>query len=465
MTRIRGLLLAGSLASAALVPLASGADLTFPGKPTALVYQAKGGQTYDLYRAGADGKGPRFFFGRPTTDEFNPSWSPSGTRLVFQSGPTDGSNFDLWIVNADGKGARPLLEGKTNDRAPQFCDEDTVVFTRQLSATSSDVWALELRNGRLRRLTTSPGIDSFPTCNPRAERIAFISAREGLPRIYEMTVSGAGQRPLVPAPSVDPDYSPDGKLVAYAAPDPDGYTDVFTMDLATGAVTRKSNAQPPYDLRLPAFAPALAGRSLAGAGQGPGELAATRRHRTTGATTVVELPSGADLLAGEDAVWDFGLYAPACKCTSLRIKVSPSVVFTGLRESGGMRLKVFLDGTLRCTKGVGDCVASATVTSKSNGLAVGKIRDSSLYKELFCEAGCGGADRQRFAVELSGDARYGFGRRGTGTGALYARLSTTAQCDGKTRERTFQIHFDPDTGKLDYDRSDLDGNGQADGAG
>ena len=234
----------------------------FPGKPTALVYQAKGGATYDLYRANADGKNPRFFFGRPKTDEFNATWSPSGTRLVLQSGPADGSNFDIWTVNADGKGAHALIDGRTNDRAPQFCDADTIVFTRQLSTTSSDVWALELRNGRMKRLTTNPGIDSFPTCTPKGDRIAFISRREGQPRIYEMPVNGSGQRPLVPAPSLDPDYSPDGKLIAYVAPDPDGFTDVFTMDLATGAVTRKSNAQPPYDFRLPKFSPAArAGRS------------------------------------------------------------------------------------------------------------------------------------------------------------------------------------------------------------
>lgn len=452
------------LASAAAIfalaaPLASATNETFPGKPAALVYQAKGGSTYDLYRASADGKSPRAFVARPTTDEFNPAWSPSGAQVVFQSGPTDGSNFDLWLVNADGKGARPLLEGKTNDRAPQFCDGDTIVFTRQLTATSSDIWALELANGRARRLTTAPGIDSFPTCNPAATRIAFISAREGNPRIYEMAVNGSGQRPLVPGYSLDPDYSPDGRQIAYVAPDPDGYLDVFTMALATGAVTRKTNGVPPYDFRLPKYAPTVAGRSVSGASQDAGEIAATRRHRQSGTETIARTSNGTDILTGSAGTWGFTIYAPACTCKSLRVKLSPTVVFTRLRAGDDMDIKVFVEGTLRCTKGIGDCLGSMWVDALSAGLTV----DEDL-PIAFCNGPCNGSSRRLYAFELDGDERYGFGRRGTGTGVLYARVSVQTECNGKTVARKFQIHFDPDTGKLNYDLSDLNGDGKADGA-
>ena len=234
-----------------------------------------------------------------------------------------------------------------------------------------------------------------------------------------MRRNGSGQRPLVPAPSLDPDYSPDGKLLAYVAPDPDRFLDVFTMDLSTGAVTRKSNAQPPYDFRLPKFSPALAGRSLAGTSQGAGEIAATRRNRSSGASTVSELPSGTDVVNGEFGVWHSGIsHAPACTCKSLRVNLSPSVVFTRLKDKGTLKMKLFADVTLRCTQGIGFCVGSIWNESVSNGLSINEGVD------IFCSGRCSATDRRLIEVIVRGDERYGYGRRGTGIGALYARIRT-----------------------------------------
>ena len=164
-------------------------------------------------------------------------------------------------------------------------------------------------------------------------------------------------------------------------------------------------------------------------------------------------------MIGSAAVWDFGTYAPACTCKSLRVKLSPTVVFTRLEDTKKMWLKLFVEPTLRCTGGVGDCTGGLFLESVTPGARVAEFEEF-----IMCTGPCRGASRQLYAVRLYGDQRFGFGRRGTGTGALYARVAAETECNGKTRIRKFLVFFDADTGKLDYDKSDLNGDGKADGA-
>lgn len=172
------------------------------------------------------------------------------------TGPLDRSTFDVVLIEIATGEVTPLLSGPENDRAAQFCDEDTVVFTRQTDPANSDLWTIDTDGGNLTRLTDSPGLDSFATCSPGGQRIAFISSRSGVPAIWEIDRDGGSPRLLVPG--VDPDYAPDGSALAYAAADPvDGNPEIFTLDLATGAVVQRTHTPPPVQNRLPHYAPSF----------------------------------------------------------------------------------------------------------------------------------------------------------------------------------------------------------------
>jgi Tol biopolymer transport system component len=53
----------------------------------------------------ADGSGVVDVSNNPAYD-FDPDWSPDGTRLVFTSGRS--LNYDLFVMNADGSNQRSL---------------------------------------------------------------------------------------------------------------------------------------------------------------------------------------------------------------------------------------------------------------------------------------------------------------------------------------------------------------------
>jgi TolB protein len=357
------------------VSLASAAQQAFPGKPGKLVFQSNRDGNYELYVANANGSGVKRLLSRPQSDEFNANWSPSGAQLVFQTGPPDRSTYDIWIVSASGKGAKPLVAGATNDLAPQFCDEKTVVFTRRSTATNSEVYAVGTDGKGLRRLTNHPASDSFPTCNPKGTRVAFISSRDGPPRVYEMTRAGGGLRAI--ADGVDPDYSADGKTLAYVAPDADRNLEVFVKNLATGAILQRTNVKAPLEYRLPKNAPG-------------GAVVATQRNTQTSAERVEKVTgSGATTLA-EDGSGGAPQYLGPCSCEKLDVRVVNATRQVGVRE-GEERSIVRIDvrWTMTCTEGAGSCKAYFTpVAQIASGFSFGNRLGKAGQNDVNCVGPC-----------------------------------------------------------------------------
>jgi hypothetical protein len=250
---------AGLLAAA--LPSAAGA--TFPGATGLIGFQSDRRGDFGIFTSNADASNPQPLYDRPGTHEFNPAWSPSGTYVVLQTGPLDRSTFDLVVVDVVTGEATPLLDGPENDHAAQFCDPDTVIFTRQTDPANADIWTIDVdgsdtakATGNLTQLTDAPGRQSFPTCSPDSTRIAYISDQTGTPAIWEMNADGTGQHELVPGPSLDPDYTPDWEGLTYAAPDPtDGNLEIFELYLDTGETEQLTHTPPPIQNRLIHYAP------------------------------------------------------------------------------------------------------------------------------------------------------------------------------------------------------------------
>ena len=95
----------------------------------------------------ADGSDPVRLTASPGFDE-NPSWSPDGRRIAFDS-MRDG-NLEIYVMNADGSGSV--------------------------------------------RVTDHPAIDAIPSWSPDGKRIVFVSERiaKGQRRLFSVAVNGGG---------------------------------------------------------------------------------------------------------------------------------------------------------------------------------------------------------------------------------------------------------------------------------
>lgn len=85
---------------------------------------------------------------------------------------------------------------------------------------NSDLWLIDLKTLKTKRLTTNLGTDNSPVWHPDSKRIAFISKREGdYAQLYEIEIDGGEARLLYEMPMgvSNPQYSKDGKKIFFVS--------------------------------------------------------------------------------------------------------------------------------------------------------------------------------------------------------------------------------------------------------
>jgi dipeptidyl aminopeptidase/acylaminoacyl peptidase len=141
--------------------------------------------------------------------DFNPAWSPDGTRLAFQSDRAQQGNWDIWVINWDRSGLTRLTSGPERDYYPAWSPDGTkIAFAR-----NGSIHLMNVDGSGVTQLSSGPS-DRHPTWSPDGSRIAF----GGSPGpIWVIKADGSGLTQLTPAGSrdFDPAWSPDGTRIAF----------------------------------------------------------------------------------------------------------------------------------------------------------------------------------------------------------------------------------------------------------
>jgi Tol biopolymer transport system component len=187
---------------------------------------------------------------RPLTDgrgdDRLPVASPDGRELVFQSFRT--GRFALWRMGPDGRGARPLTGGPGDDREPAYTpDGGSILFTSDRNG-SLDIFRLDRATGATSLVVGNPGDDYWPAMAPDGTTLAYVSDRSGRPALWVQR-AGEDPRALTGAAAgrpAAPVFSPDGTQIAFVAPTEQlvfpavARQRLFTVDVATNAITAVS---------------------------------------------------------------------------------------------------------------------------------------------------------------------------------------------------------------------------------
>jgi len=88
--------------------------------------------------------------------------------------------------------------------------ENVIVFTSE-----GDLWTVPLEGGTARRLTTHPGMESFPAVSPDGTTVAFSAQYEGPTEVYTMPLQGGlpVRRTFAGQASTAVGWTPDGKIL------------------------------------------------------------------------------------------------------------------------------------------------------------------------------------------------------------------------------------------------------------
>jgi len=142
---------------------------------------------------------------------------------------------------------RRVTELKGNQLMPTFNhNKDTIAFISDV-AGNPDLFIMNLSENKPRQVfSTKWATQGTPAFSPCGKKIAFVSNKDGSPRIYSVDIS----KPWVLSTDLTPklitkfrrgctapSWSPDAKKIAYTAPQ-DGFQQIFVYDLEKDAETQ-----------------------------------------------------------------------------------------------------------------------------------------------------------------------------------------------------------------------------------
>ena len=182
------------------------------GRRLAYVARARGPQQ-DLFVEDSEGKNRRRVT-RTSRSETAGVWSPDGRRLVVERGGR------LHLVGADGRDEHLLTAGREPDWSGK---SKRIVFAARRDG-SDDLFVIDPNGRGLRRLTTSPAVESEPAWSPDGRRVAFVALDAGTYDLYVLDVRTLAVLGLTQDAFVErsPTWSRDGTSVVFVSDRTDG---------------------------------------------------------------------------------------------------------------------------------------------------------------------------------------------------------------------------------------------------
>jgi Tol biopolymer transport system component len=189
-----------------------------------------------------------------SANDYNPSVSPDGTKIVFVS-DREGAP-QLYLMTADGQSPNRLSNSGCVDQVPSWTPNGrSLYWESQCSGQKFKIMTADLSYGEdssfgtsatlvnIRELTAQDqGDNRFPRVSPDGRKVAFTSYRDGNAEIYMMNPDGGLQTRLTSSAGEDEaaSWSPNGQQLIFAS-SRDGDYELYLMNADGSGQARLTN--------------------------------------------------------------------------------------------------------------------------------------------------------------------------------------------------------------------------------
>jgi Tol biopolymer transport system component len=169
----------------------------------------------------------------PTLLEWNPQFSPDGSRIAFESNRS-GEAMEIWVAQADGSKPIQMTNnfGRHQGTPRGSPDGRWIAFDSQGEDGHWDIYVMDASGGRPRRITMEPSDENMPLWSHNGKWIYFSSDRTGRREIWRVPFAGGAAEQLTKESGFVASESADGATLFYmkAASSP-----LFERPLSGGA--------------------------------------------------------------------------------------------------------------------------------------------------------------------------------------------------------------------------------------
>ena len=166
--------------------------------------------------------------------------TPTNADIVFQSNRDGHSN--IYVMNDDGRNVRQLTDSPFRDsQATWSPDGSQIAFMRDLHSTGAgkgqqdDVFIMDAAGSNVRNVTQHPAGEGNVAWSPDGRHLVFLSNRNGEIDLYTLELASGIMTQLTDNAkegglSAAPNWSPDGRQIAYEHVVPGKGRHVYIMD-------------------------------------------------------------------------------------------------------------------------------------------------------------------------------------------------------------------------------------------